>query len=89
MSAHPFSRVPTFSNALFSHYLPAKSFPARVPWREKIWQNAFRSGLNRRGKGGSSAMGKDTREGGNRLIDAISTARSPLDSFPIPVGETR
>lgn len=41
------------------------------------------------GKGDSSA--KDTRGSGNRLIDAISTARSPLplDSFPIPVGETR
>lgn len=34
-------------------------------------------------------MEKDIREGGNRLIDAISTARSPLDSFPIPVGEIK
>lgn len=31
MSAHPFSRVPTFSNALFPRYLPAKSFPANEP----------------------------------------------------------
>lgn len=63
MSAHPFSRVPTFSNALFPHYLPAKSFPARVPWREKIWQNAFRSGLNRTGEGGLECNGEGYSRG--------------------------
>lgn len=54
-----------FQRAL-SPLFTSQEFPrqrARVPWREKIWQNAFRSGLNRGGEGGLECIGEGYSRG--------------------------